>query len=101
MGRSISVSIRSVRLRGGRVRLSGSVSVRLSRVKVSLQVRGRNGRWTTLRHAGLQLMQGGKSRYAFVLRRPARTTRYRVVLPSSADRTRAASRTLKLAGGRS
>ena len=101
LGRSISVGLRATRLSGGRVRLSGSVSVRLSRVKASLQRRSSTGRWTTLHRTTLLPLAGGKSRYAFVIGRPSRTTRYRIVLPSSANRTRAISRSLQLTGTRS
>ena len=96
IGRRISVGLRATRLRGGRVRLSGSVSVRLARVKVSLQRRTSTGRWSTLRRATLLPLAGGKSRYAFTLGRPTRSTSYRVVVPSAAGRTRAVSRALRV-----
>ena len=96
IGRRISVGLRATRLRGGRVRLSGSVSVRLARVKVSLQRRSSTGRWSTLRRATLLPLAGGKSRYAFTLGRPTRSTSYRIVVPSAAERTRAVSRALRV-----
>jgi PKD repeat protein len=100
LGRRISVGLRATRLRGGRVRLSGSVSVRLARVKVSLQRRSSTGRWTTLRRTTLLPLAGGKSRYAFTLGRPMRSTSYRVVVPSAAGRTRAVSRALRVTAAR-
>ena len=94
------LSLRSSSLSRGRVRLSGSVSRRLTGVRIVLQRRTSKGRWTTVTSTRLLALSGGRSRYAIVLRRRSQTTSFRVVLPGQASRLRAESRALRVRGGR-
>ena len=90
------LSLRSTSVRGGRVRLSGSVSRRLTGVRITLQRRTTKGRWTTVGTTRLLALSGGRSRYAFVLRRRSQTTAFRVVLAGQGNRLRAQSRALRV-----
>jgi hypothetical protein len=91
--RRAAITLRRRYLRGGRVRLSGVVSPRLSGVRVTLQRRtGR--RWSTVRSARLLPLAGGRSRFAFVVRRRARSDGYRVVVPEGRGRARSVSAAL-------
>jgi hypothetical protein len=92
--RRITITLRRRYLRGGRVRLSGAVSPRLSGVRVTLQRGTRGRRWSTVRTARLLPLAGGRSRFAFVVRRRSRSERYRVIVPEGRERPRAASATL-------
>jgi len=97
LGRRISVTLRKTRLRRGRVRLSSTVTPRLSGVVASLQRRDRKGRWSTLRRARLLPLSGGRSRCAFVVARRSRSASYRIVLPAGSGRPRALSAVLEVA----
>ena len=93
--RRAMITLRRRYLRGGRVRLSGAVSPRLSGVRVTLQRRtGR--RWSTVRSARLIPLAGGRSRFAFVVRRRSRSDGYRVVVPEGRAQARSASATLSV-----
>jgi hypothetical protein len=95
--RRFTVTVRSRGLGGGRVRLSGTVRPRLSRARIVLQVR-RARRWRLVRRATLRPLDAERSRFAFVVRRRARTVRYRVVLPAGADHPRVATGSLLVRG---
>ena len=95
-GRRIAVSLNVQRLRGGRVRLSGSVTPRLNGVRVTLQVRTAGGRWALVKRTTLSRLSSARSRYAFVLSRVSRTASYRVLIPARGERTRATSRSLRV-----
>lgn len=88
--RRAAVTLRRRYLRGGRVRLSGAVSPRLSGVRVTLQRRA-GRRWATVRRTRLLPLAGGRSRFAFVVRRRARSDAYRVVVPEARGRARSVS----------
>ena len=88
--RRAAVTLRRRYLRGGRVRLSGAVSPRLSGVRVTLQRRA-GRRWSTVRRARLLPLAGGRSRFAFVVRRGPRSDAYRVVVPEARGRARSVS----------
>jgi PKD repeat protein len=92
------LSLRGSSLSHGRVRLSGSVSRRLTGVRIVLQRRTSKGRWTTVTNTRLLALSGGRSRYAFVLHRRSQTTSFRVVLPGQDSRLRAESRALRVRG---
>jgi PKD repeat protein len=92
--RRASIRLRRRYLRGGRVRLSGAVSPRLSGVRVTLQRRTRARRWSAVRSARLLPLAGGRSRFAFVVRRRARSDAYRVVVPEGRGRARSVSSAL-------
>ncbi len=94
VARRPTIRLRRRYLRGGRVRLSGAVSRRLSGVRVALQRRTRARRWSTVRTARLLPLAGGRSRFAFVVRRRSRSERYRVVLPEGRGRARSVSAAL-------
>ena len=87
---SLSLHVRFVR--GGRVRLYGSVSRRLPGLRIVLQRRKGTRTWTLVGGARLLGYGTSRSRFAFVLRRRAGTTVFRVVLPAKGSRSRAASR---------
>jgi PKD repeat protein len=89
-----AITLRRRYLRGGRVRLSGAVSPRLQGVRVTLQRRTRARRWSTVRSARLLPLAGGRSRFAFVVRRRARSDAYRVVVPEGRGRARSVSAAL-------
>jgi len=74
---ALRVGLRVSRLSGGRVRLQGSVSPRVSRGRASLRKRSPSGRWITVARANVKLLRGGRSRYAFTVRRRGA---YRVVV---------------------
>ena len=95
-GRRIAVSLNAQRLRGGRVRLSGSVTPRLNGVRVTLQVRTASGRWVLVKRTTLGRLSSTRSRYAFMLSRVPRTASYRVLLPARGERTQATSRALRV-----
>jgi PKD repeat protein len=90
----VTITLRRLYLRGGRVRLSGTVSSRLRGVRVVLQRRTRSRRWSSLRSARLLPLAGGRSRFAFVVRRRSRSDRYRVVIPAARDRAQSSSAAL-------
>jgi hypothetical protein len=100
-GRRFTVTLRSRGLRRGRVRLSGTLRPRLSRVKIALEVRSTRGRWSMVRRATLRPLRGGRSSFAFVIRRRTRAMRYRVVLPAGTGRPRLATKSLLVRGNRS
>jgi hypothetical protein len=79
---ALRVGLRLQRLSGGRVRLQGAVSPRVSRGRASLQKRSPRGRWVVVRRAAVHALRGGRSRYRFTVRR-AGTYRV-VVLPRDA-----------------
>jgi hypothetical protein len=79
---ALRVGLRVSRTAGGRVRLLGSVSPAVPRGRASLQKRSPRGRWVTVRRAGVNPLRGGRSHYAFTVRR-AGTYRV-VVLPRDA-----------------
>jgi hypothetical protein len=76
------------------VRLSGAVGPRLSGVRVTLQRRTGGRRWSTVRSARLLPLAGGRSRFAFVIRRRSRSGSYRVVVPEGRGRARSVSAAL-------
>jgi hypothetical protein len=79
---ALRVGLRVRRIGGGRVRLQGSVSPAVPRARASLQKRSPRGRWVTVRRAGVKPLRGGRSQYAFTVRR--RGTYRVVVLPRDA-----------------
>jgi PKD repeat protein len=89
---SLSLSQRAVQR--GRIRLSGSVSRRLTGVRVVLERRIGASRWRAVATTRLLSLGQARSRFAFVLRRRSHTTVFRVVLPAKGNRSRAASRAL-------
>jgi hypothetical protein len=74
---ALRVGLRVSRLSGGRVRLQGSVSPAVPHGRASLQKRSPRGRWVTVRRASVKPLRGGRSRYAFTVRRRGS---YRVVV---------------------
>jgi len=74
---ALRVGLNVAQLSGGRKRLQGSVSPRVSRGRASLQKRSPRGRWVTVRRAGVRPLRGGRSRYRFTVRRAGT---YRVVV---------------------
>jgi hypothetical protein len=92
--RRITITLRRRYMRGGRVRLSGAVSSRLTGVRVTLQRRTGGRRWSTVRRARLLPLARGRSRFAFVIRRRSRSERYRVLVPEGGERARSVSATL-------
>jgi hypothetical protein len=76
---ALRVGLRVSRLGGGRVRLQGSVGPAVPRGRASLRKRSPSGRWITVRRASVKPLRGGRSRYAFTVRR--RGTYRVVVLP--------------------
>jgi hypothetical protein len=74
---ALRVGLRVTRLSGGRKRMQGSVSPRVSRGRASLQKRSPRGRWITVLRAGVRPLRGARSRYRFTVRRPGT---YRVVV---------------------
>jgi len=79
---ALRVGLRARRLSGRRVRLTGAVSPAVPRGRASLQKRSPSGRWITVRRAGVSALRGGRSRFAFTVRR--RGTYRVVVLPHDA-----------------
>ena len=92
--RRATITLRRRYQRGGLVRLSGAVNPRLSGVRVTLQLRTGSRRWSTVRRARLLPLAGGRSRFAFVVRRRSRSGVYRVVVPEGRGRARSVSATL-------
>ena len=84
------------RLRGGRVRLSGSVVPRLDGVRVTLQVRTAAGRWVLVKRTTLSRLSSTRSRYAVLLKRVRRTASYRILIPARGERTQAISRSVRV-----
>ena len=78
------------------MRLSGSVSPRLTGVRVRLQRRSSTGRWSTLRTARLHRLGASRSQFLFVVKRLSRPVRYRIVVPAGTGRRRAQSAALKV-----
>ena len=79
---ALHVGLRARRISSGRVRLQGAVSPAVPNGRATLQKRSPSGRWVPLRRAGVQPLGGGRSRYAFTVRRGGS---YRVtVLPRDA-----------------
>ena len=76
---ALRVGLRARRISGGRVRLQGSVNPAVPKGRATLQKRSPSGRWVPLRRAGVHPLSGGRSRYAFTVRR--RGTYRVVVLP--------------------
>ena len=74
---ALRVGLRARRISGGRVRLQGSVNPAVPKGRATLKKRSPSGRWVPLRRAGVHPLSGGRSRYAFTVRR--RGT-YRVVV---------------------
>ena len=95
-GRRIVVSLNAQRLRGGRVRLSGSVIPRLNGVRVTLQVRTAAGRWVLVKRTTLSRLSSTRSRYAVLLERVRRTASYRILIPARGERTQAISRSVRV-----
>jgi hypothetical protein len=95
-GRRIVVSLHAQRLRGGRVRLSGSVVPRLDGVRVTLQVRTAAGRWVLVKRTTLSRLSSTRSRFAVVLTRVRRTASYRILIPRRGERTQAISRSVRV-----
>jgi hypothetical protein len=92
---ALRVGLRARRISGGRVRLQGAVSPAVPNGRATLQKRSPRGRWVPVRRAGVHALNGGRSRYAFTVRR--RGT-YRVsVLPRDAfAHVRGTSRELRV-----
>jgi hypothetical protein len=92
---ALRVGLRARRISGGRVRLQGAVSPAVPNGRATLQKRSPRGRWVPVRRAGVHALNGGRSRYAFTVRR--RGT-YRVsVLPRDAfAHVRGTSRQLRV-----
>jgi hypothetical protein len=76
---ALRVGLRVSRLSGRRLRLQGSVSPAVPRGRASLRKRSPSGHWVTVRRASVKPLRGGRSRYAFTVRR--RGTYRVVVLP--------------------
>jgi hypothetical protein len=95
-----TVTVRSRGLGRGRVRLSGTVRPRVSGARIALEVRSDRRRWSLVRRARLRPLRGGRSSFAFVVRRRAGAMRYRVVLPPGPRRPRVATRSLRVLGSR-
>jgi hypothetical protein len=95
-GRRIVVSLNAQRLRGGRVRLSGSVIPKLNGVRVTLQVRTAAGRWVLVKRTTLSRLSSTRSRYAVLLKRVRRTASYRILIPARGERTQAISRAVRV-----
>ena len=70
------VELRTRRLRGGRVRLFGTVSPANAAGRVSIQRRGANGRYAAVRRVRLRRSKGA-GRFSAVLRARSRRTTYR------------------------
>jgi hypothetical protein len=88
------VSLNRRYLTGTRVRLYGSVSRRLTGERISLQRRTSKRRWETVARVRLLPLSGGRSRFAFVVRRWTRTSTVRIALPAEGLRLRANSRSM-------
>ncbi len=75
-----ALTLRARRLRGGRLQLRGTVAPAGARGLVSLQRRGADGRYRTVKRAALRRAGGsGVRRYAVVVRARSALTRYRTV----------------------
>jgi hypothetical protein len=92
---ALRVGLRARRISDGRVRLQGAVSPAVPNGRATLQKRSPRGRWVRVRRAGVDALRGGRSRYAFTVRR--RGTYRVVVLPRDAfAHVRGTSRALRI-----
>jgi hypothetical protein len=92
---ALRVGLRARRISAGRVRLQGAVSPAVPNGRATLQKRSPHGRWVRVRRAGVDPLRGGRSRYAFTIRR--RGTYRVVVLPRDAfAHVRGTSRALRI-----
>jgi PKD repeat protein len=83
--RAVAVGARHVRLRGT------TVGVPANR-RVLLQRRSPHGVWVRIARTRLRRLTGDTTRYSFLVRRRARRSAYRAVIPPSASRLRGVSR---------
>ncbi len=84
------VTLRARRLRGGRVRLSGSVAPENAAGLVSIQLRGSTGRYATVRRTALRRAGSGASPWSCARAAPPRPTGRRPASPVGRSSTGAA-----------
>jgi hypothetical protein len=78
---AVKVGLRTTRVDRVRVRLSGTIWPAVPSGRVSLQRRSIDGsRWVLVRRVTPRPLTGGRSRYAFTVRRGLRTRTYRVAV---------------------
>jgi hypothetical protein len=77
---AVKVGLRTERLSGGRVRLTGATWPAVPKGRVSLQRRSLSGSWILVRRVAPQPLTGDRSRYRVTVRRVSRARTYRVVV---------------------
>jgi hypothetical protein len=77
---AVKVGVKTQRLRGRRVRLSGATWPAVPSGRISLQRQSRSGRWGVVARATPTPLAGNRSRYRLTVRLRSRALAYRVVV---------------------
>jgi hypothetical protein len=77
---AVKVGLKTKRVSGRRMRLTGATWPDVPAGRASLQRQSRSGRWGPVARTKLSPLPGGRSRYSFVVSRRSRALSYRVVV---------------------
>jgi len=77
---AVKVGLKTQRVSGSRIRLTGATWPDVPAGRASLQRQSRSGRWGPVARTNLSPLPGGRSRYSFVVRKRSRAMNYRVVV---------------------